>query len=543
MRFKSGAGHRPANPFPALRLLCRAALFAFILLVPALAASAADEDIPPLIIFHTNDVHGYAREVRDEQGRLTHIGYPRVKAYIDKQPAGHKMLLDAGDVLHGQPLAVVTRGEAIARMLEILNYDALAAGNHDFDYGLPRLMQLRDKYGLNFIAANIIEKEDGAPLLPSHILKDFGGFKVGVFGLSTPATPLSTSPGNVRPVVFGSAEDAAEIAGIMVHKLKKELGADLVIALTHLGTNPQNEPSAQDIARGAPGIDLIIDGHSHSEVAGLMVGETMIVSAGAFLKNLGQVTVSRDSNGRPVLAPRLIKAREFGSVTPEPILDTLIAELSAELDKDLARVAASTPFALDGEREHVRNTSTNFGRILCAAIRKATRADAAIFNGGGIRASIGPGEITRGELLTALPYGNYALTVRIKGSDLLKALNNGLAQPNGGGFPQFYGLRVTARETKSYAADGSIIRRGRVESVEIGDRRLDPEAFYTIAVNDFMYDGGDGYDVFAKYPSQTHRMADEILLDYLAQTDPDVLNEINQDDVLAIIVEEPAAGK
>ena len=529
-------GRRPVGPLPYLRLFLAAALAACLPLAPALAAG----DIPLLMIFHTNDVHGQAREVKGDQGRLTHIGYPRIKAYIDRQPAGAKMLLDAGGALHGQPLAASRQGEFAARILEALAYDALAVGNHDFDYGLPRLMQLRDRHGLKFIAANIIEKEDGAPLFPPYILKDYDGFRVGVFGLSAPSTPVTTSPGNVRSVIFGNAEDAAEIARVMVDQLRNECRADLVIALTHLGADPRNEPSARDLARAAPGIDLIIDGHSHSEAAGLRVGETLIVSTGAFLKNLGQVTVTRDSQGRIQLTPKLITARDFEAVAPDPTLEALVAELSAELDKDLSRVAATLPFALHGDRERVRGTSTNFGRILCAALRRATRADAAIVNSGSIRASLGPGQVTRGDLLAALPGGLYAVTVRMKGSDLLKALNSGLAQPGGRGFPQFYGLRVTARETRAADVNGAVVRRCRAESVEVGDQPLDPEAYYTVALNDFMYQGGDGYQIFAQYPAQTHQTVDEILRRYLAQASPEALAEINQDDVLAIIVEEPA---
>jgi len=516
-------------------------LFSALLLASPLAAQTE----PSLVIFHTNDVHGYALEVKDERGQLAHLGYALAKGYIEAYPAANKLLLDAGDVLHGRPFATARRGEFIARVLKLMNYDALAVGNHDFDYGLARLMELRDAYSLNFLAANIIEREDGVHLLPPYIIKDFGDFKVGVFALSAPETPIKTTPGNVASVTFGSPGEILETARDITRKLREEESVDLVVALTHLGTDPQDKPRAQDLARAVPGLDLVVDGHSHSRLAGLKEGDSLIVSTGAFFENLGQVVVTRTSEGRLVLAPKLIPAADFAQVRPDPEVAAALAEMEAELSRELDQVVSHTPIDLNGERKDIRYRSTNLGRLICAAIQKATGADAAIFNSGSIRASIPAGDITQGQLLTVLPYDNYVVTVRLTGRELLAALNLGLSQPGEGAFLQFYGLEVTALESARYASDGSITRSDRTETVSIGGRPLEPDQVYTIAINDFLRDGGDGYEVLKKPELNVYNTALEIFRDYLTESGREAIEAVDHDDPLTIIILEergPAAG-
>lgn len=499
----------------------------------------AAEELPALVIVHTSDVHGQALEERDpKSGTMTNLGYARLKSYFQNLPTKNKLLLDAGDSLHGQPLAMVRQGEFIALILKSLNYDALAVGNHDFDYGLPRLMELRDGFGLNFLAANIIEKEDGMPLLPPWLVKDFDGLKVGLFALTTPDTPQKTDPANVESISFGRPDEVLEQARRITEKLRQDEGVELVVALTHLGSGPLDRPGAQALARGVPGLNLIIDGHSHARLTGLREGETIIVSSGAFLENLGQITVHRSPEGGLVLASKLIPAEEMENVPPDPELSALLERLSSETNQELSQVLGRIPFGLDGRREQIRFASTNLGRLVCAAVKSATGADAAILNSGSIRDSIPAGEITRKQLLTVLPYANYAVTVRLTGAELLAALNSGLAQPGEGAFPQFYGMAVTAQETGTPAPDGRIIRRNRADLVEIGGRPLDLESEYTIAVNDFMYVGGDGYQVLGRFPAREYGTVMEIVQNFLASASPETLAAIDSDDLLTIIVEE-----
>jgi 5'-nucleotidase len=497
----------------------------FLFVCPSLAVE------PQLIIFHTNDVHGYALPEKGNFNKLNHIGYARVKAYVNTQAARHKMLLDAGDALSGQAFATNKHGEFIARLLDAMDYTALAVGNHEFDFGLDRLMELRDRYPLNFLAANITGHEDDRLIFPAYIVRDFGEIKVGVFGLTTPETRFKTLPTNVADVQFGNPEEIAATARKMVKLLREKYGVDLVVALTHLGTEGFNKPNAQYIAVQASGIDLIIDGHSHSVEPGLEVNGALIVSTGSYLEYLGQVAVSRNAQGRIWLEPRLIPAADFETVVPDPAIEDLSNRLIAEQARELDKVLGHTPVFLDGEMSEVRRTSTNLGRLVCAAMMKATGADAAMINSGSIRTSIEAGDITGGELLSAMPFGNYAVTVRLSGEQIREALNSGFRARGSGKFLQFYGLHVTVREVAENGSDG-------VEAVEIGGQALNPVAEYTVAVNDFMVGGGDGYTTFAKAEKiREFTPINAMFMEFMVKAKPETLTDIIQNNLLTIIVE------
>ncbi|MDR1966887.1 MAG: metallophosphoesterase, partial [Synergistaceae bacterium] len=185
-----------------------------------LAPVAAADEEPVLVIYHTNDVHGYAFHEADGDARPTRWGYDYVKAVVDKDGARNKMLLDAGDVLHGQSFATARRGELVARILAMMDYDAIAAGNHDFDYGWDRLVSLRDLYRLNFVSANAIRSDGGVSIMPPYIIKDFADLRVGVFGLTTPSTPTSTDPRNVVGLAFGKPDEIAQLARDVVRRMR-----------------------------------------------------------------------------------------------------------------------------------------------------------------------------------------------------------------------------------------------------------------------------------------------------------------------------------
>jgi 2',3'-cyclic-nucleotide 2'-phosphodiesterase (5'-nucleotidase family) len=421
-----------------------------------------------------------------------------------------------------------------------MGYDAFAAGNHDFDYGLARLMDLANRYRLSFIAANITGREDGALILPPYVVRDFGGLKVGVFGLTTPETAYKTAPANVAAVDFGTPETLAATAREMTRMLREKEKADLVVALTHVGADPGGRPDSAFLARAAPGLDLVVDGHSHLAQPGLRVGRTLIVSAGAFLENVGRVEVRRGPRGRLELTSGLVSAAELENTTPDPAVAAEVARVAAELEPALKAVVARTPFFFNGDREEARRDSTNLGRLVCAAMMKYTGAEAALINSGSLRGSLPAGEVTLGQVLSALPFGNYALTVRLSGRDLRTILNSTLARPGRGAFPQFYGLTVTVREVPPL---GSIPAgpRYRVEAVEIGGRPLVPEAEYLVAVNDFMLAGGDQYGI----PAENNRgrirefgSVEEMLRRFLAEDAPEDMVAIDRDDNLTIIAEE-----
>jgi 2',3'-cyclic-nucleotide 2'-phosphodiesterase (5'-nucleotidase family) len=505
----------------------------FCVLALFLAGTAASAE-PMLVIYHTNDAHGYAFHERDKDGRPTHWGYDYLKALVDGDEAENKLLIDAGDVLHGQSFATARRGELAARVLSMMNYDAFAAGNHDFDYGWRRLMELRDAYRLNFLAANVKKRDGGERLLAPYITRDFADVKVGVFGLSTPSTATTTDPRNVADLTFGSPKEIIETARETVKYLKEVEKADLIIAVTHIGSEAYCDPSSQQLAREAPEIDLIIDGHSHSELpGGLRVGNTLIASAGSYLTNVGRVEAQREGDGWNFTA-KLLPAADAANVKPNPEMTAAMNSLASVLEQEMSVVVARTPIDLNGDRTEVRHRSTNLGRLVAAALVKGTGADVALVNGGSIRDSLPAGDITKGMFLTVMPYGNYVFAVEMTGEDLLSALNHGLSKPGAGAFPQFYGMTVTARKATQKLADGTTVDSFVADEVKIGGKPLEEGAKYKVATVDFLYAGGDDYTWFAEYPYSEFGTLEDLFRTFLADSDAETIKAIDAAEVLVM---------
>jgi len=495
-------------------------VFVSALMFPILAFGAAHD----LVIYHTNDVHGYVFEARDGDGKLTNIGYDRLKAFVDADPSPRKLLIDAGDVLHGQSFATAKRGELPALVLSLAGYDALATGNHDFDYGQERLLELVDKYHLNFLSANVV-KPDGY-ILPPYMVRSWSDLKVGIFGLATLETRTSTDPRNIAGLEI---EDPIETSRKMVRQLKEE-GVDLIIAVMHMGSEPYCNPSSITIAEQTPGIDVVIDGHSHSTLVHRVErsdgSAALVASAGSYFKNLGKVTINRKSGGGFDISAETLLASspEIESVDPDPAMNSAMMALKTELDKEMNVVVMRLPFELDGERERVRSSSTNLGRIICASLVDATGADVALLNGGLVRDSISSGEVTKGELLSVLPYGNYVYTIEISGNELLEALNHGLAAPGSGAFPQFWGINVV---TRPVGENGFA-----VESVTIGGKPLAPNGTYTLAINVFLHYQRAAYEMFKKSDYREFATLEEVFRIFVTEKDADTLKAISDAEVL-----------
>ncbi|MDR1081223.1 MAG: bifunctional metallophosphatase/5'-nucleotidase [Deltaproteobacteria bacterium] len=486
-----------------------------------------------LVIYHTNDVHGYAFEERDAEGRLVRIGYDRLKALVDADPAPRKLLLDAGDVLNGQAFATARRGELMAAVLSLAGYDALAAGNHDFDYGYNRLLELSGKYRLNFLAANVF-RNDGENILPPYLIRSWGDLKVGIFGLSTPATRTSTDPRNIQGLKFA---DPIQAARVTVQRLKSE-GADLIVAVTHMGSESYCEPMSQTVAESVAGIDIVIDGHSHSnrviKIDRRDGSGAVVTSTGAYFENIGRITVDKKSDGRYSISASILGAKspEIREAVPDPAMREAMNALRAALDTEMNRIVMNVPFDLDGSRPNVRHASTNLGRLVCAALVDATGADVGLMNGGAIRDSILKGNVTRGQFLTVFPYGNYVYLVDVKGEDLLAALTLGLGKPGSGAFPQLWGAEVETDKREISAPDGTKLEIMVPRSVSVGGEPLDLKAVYRVAINDFMYSGGDGYEMFGKYPYREFATLEEIFRAYMAEKDTAELRAVSEAEVI-----------
>ena len=461
----------------------------------------ADESVN-ITIIHTNDTHSRLLSSSSE------IGFAKIASKVKEIRSSNEnvLVLDAGDTFHGQTISSLVEGESVVEVMNIIKYDAMVPGNHDFNYGQERLLELSQMTNFPIVAANIT-KADGSAFLSPYIIKEFKGVKVGIFGLATPETTYKTNPNNVKGLTF---EDPTAAAERMVQELEGK--ADIIIALAHLGLDESSEYTSKLVAEKVDGIDLIIDGHSHTVLTeGLKVGDTLIVQTGEYDKNFGIVELVCE-NGKVTTAKASLIAREAAEQLPEDaeVLQA-IEGIKAEQDVITSVVIGRTEVELDGIREHVRAGETNLGNLITEAILKATGADAVITNGGGIRASIDTGDITKGEVITVLPFGNYVVVKKIKGSDIIAALEHGVSQypAANGGFPHVAGIR--------FAFDPAAAAGSRITKAEIGGKALDPNAEYLLATNDFMAVGGDNYTMFAPGPVITELPGlDEIVMEYIA---------------------------
>jgi len=466
----------------------------------------AAEDGTEITIVHTNDTHA-----RIDEGKYAGMGFAKIATKVEDLRAENPnlLLLDAGDTFHGQTIATLVEGESIVTIMNSMGYDAMAAGNHDFNYGQERLLELQTMTDFPIMGGNVKDAE-GNSILEEYIIKEIDGVKVGIFGLSSPETAYKTHPLNVKGLTF---ENPSIQAQKMVDMLEDQV--DVVVAITHLGIDESSTYTSKKVAEEVKGIDVIVDGHSHSDLDnGLVVGDTLIVQTGEYDKNLGIVKLMVN-DGQVTATASLLSKDEAAEIVPNAALVAEIDAIKAANEVITSVKVGQTSVKLDGERGQVRAGETNLGNLIADAMLDATGADIAFTNGGGIRASIESGEVTKGDVITVLPFGNYVVTKDIKGSEILAALELGIDSypETKGAFPHVGGMKV---EFDPNQPAGS-----RVVKVMVGSKELDPNAMYTFATNDFLAAGGDGYKLFADDAIKGEFDGlDEILIDYMAKVDP-----------------------
>jgi len=495
-----------------------------LILAPIQNIAFAEDSTVKLTIVHTNDVH--SRIEGDDAGL---IGLPRFATFVKQLEAENPnmLIVDAGDATHGVPIVNISQGEAMIKLMGAVGYDAMAPGNHDFNYGYNRLVELKSMAKFPILGANVVP-ESGKMDLDEYVIKEVGGLKIGLFGLATPETKYKSSPKNTEGV---DITDPIAKAKEIVEKLQAEK-VNMIIAISHLGLDEGSEIKSSDLAEQVDGIDLIVDGHSHTLLEnGKQIGDTLIVQTGEHLKNVGVVDVTFTDGEITSKEAKLVKFEEIKDLTPDETIAGMIEDLKLKNDEILSEVVGKTNVRLVGEREIVRTQESNLGNLMTDALLDATGADVALTNGGGIRASIEIGDISKKNVLDVFPFGNYGVKLEVTGADIVKALEHGVTDyPSPAGkFPHVAGM--------TYKIDPSAEPGKRVYDVMIKGQPIDLQKTYTLATNDFMAIGGDEYTMFMdKKIIAEYSAFDEILAEYIQK-----IGEVNAEVEGRIIVEDREA--
>ena len=455
-----------------------------------------------LVIVHTNDTHS---RVLDD--KYAGMGFAKISSIVKSIRENNKnvLLLDAGDTLHGQTIASLAQGATIVDLMNAMGYDAMTSGNHDFNYGQDRLLELSKKANFPILASNVIKK-DGKLLLndKKYIIKDMNGLKVGIFGLSTPETAYKSHPDNVKGLSF---VDPTTKANEIIKELKGKV--DIIVAIAHLGV--EGDTPSKKVAENVDGIDVLVDGHSHTVMPeGTQIKNTLIVQTGEYDTNLGVVRIDFKDKKIASKKATLISKTETASIVPDKEIADKIATINKDNEKITSVVVGKTDIALDGEREHVRKQETNFGNLIADSIRYATKADISFINGGNIRCSIPVGDITKGQIITAIPFGNTTVVKEVKGSVVLATLEHGVSKlpESFGGYPHVSGM--------TYDLDPSKEAGHRIYNLKINNSPVDLNKNYKFAFSNFAAAGGDDYTML-KDGKVVGEFAqdDEIFLNYI----------------------------
>ena len=485
------------------------------------------------VILHSNDVHGAI------------TGYACIAALkTDYESKGAEVILvDAGDYSQGTTNVSTTKGADAVAMMNAAGYDVVTIGNHELDYGYEQLMDNMSKAEFKVVCADVFDADGTTIFDANYTYTTKSGVKVGFFGLETPEAQTKVNPALIKGLTFAT-DDLWTVSQKQIDALAD---ADVVICLSHLGVDNETKPyTSYDLWNNTKGIDMIIDGHSHTVMTKGDKNEP-IQSTGTAFANIGVIVIDD--------ASKKIESNELVAVTDTMAKDEAVAA-AAEKIIDRVKAEYDVKFAvskveLNGAKapNGNRDSETNNGDLITDAMvwQVLQNKDGltvnedhvvAITNGGGIRAAIKPGDVTKNDINTVLPFGNTVAVVYVTGAELLEALEASTYCTPGaiGGFPQVSGINFTLHTGKAYDANAETYPNStyygpksinRVVINSINGKEFKENEIYAVVTNNFCAAGGDTYYAFASASAQfdTGIPVDEAVMAYITRELKGVIGE------------------
>ena len=493
--------------------------------------AALQQDV---VVLFTSDAH-----CGIDQG-FGYAGLAAIRQSLE-EAGNHVVLVDNGDSIQGEPIGTMTTGEALIELMNTVGYDIAIPGNHEFDYGMDRFLELTEKANFPYISANF--NKEGELVFAPYVIKEFDGVKIAFVGVTTPKTITSSTP------KYFQDEEGNFIYGFMQDETGEKLytavqsavdaargeGAAYVVALGHLGNEEACAPwTYADVIANTTGIDALLDGHSHDTDQVQMEnkdGQTVLRSGcGTKLAGVGCLRIGKDGKlstelflwNNKTAAPALLGIRNDVYTAVKTAQDALTEKLSEVVAQTAVELTINDPTAKKDDGSPIRiirSQETNLGDLCADAYRDLSGAQIAFVNGGGIRVSIKQGDITLNDILKVHPFGNAMCVIEASGQQILDALEWGArAVPSeSGGFLQVSGLtyEIHTYVESSAKADENTMFAGvegeyRVKNVMVGGEPLELDKTYTLASHNYMLkNGGDGYSMFGG----CKLLQDEVMLD------------------------------
>lgn len=513
----------------------------FALAVPAFAEGETPSMAGKTVIVHSNDVHGAI------------AGYANIAALAaEYESQGAKVIVaDAGDFSQGKVEVSSNKGLNAVKMMNAAGYDVATLGNHEFDYGYAQLKENLKEATFSTICCNILD-ENGKPAFEGSKVFDIDGLKIGFIGVNTPESQTKANPALIKGLTWLAGDDMAKAVQAEADKLKAD-GTDVIVVLSHLGVDSESKPNrSTDLWAGLKGVDFIIDGHSHTVMEKGDNNEP-IQSTGTAFENVGVIVIDN--------ATKKIEKNMLVKVTEDSAKDEAVAKAAQDItdaiNAEYGTVFAKSEVELNGDRSYNTKTDlygnrdgeTNLGDLITDSMVWSVKKTGgvtvdeknivAVTNGGGIRAAIKAGDVTKKDVNTVLPFGNTIAVVYVTGAELLEALEaSTYCSPDSaiGGFPQVSGINYTVDASKAYDANDTTypgstyygpktINRVTIDS--INGQAFDAKATYAVITNNFLAAGGDTYYAFASATAQfdTGIPLDEALMDYITTELKGVIGE------------------